>query len=96
MSKDWRARLFKARFLLLRNREDLTANQAARLKTLLADEKRLRIAWELKEDLRAIPEGLHSLVQAAKRCARISNHHELDRDGLLHRRKTDLQLARAT
>lgn len=52
--RDWRGRLFKSRFLLLRNRETLTDEQAARLKALLVDEGRLRTAWGLKEDLRAI------------------------------------------
>lgn len=38
--RDWRGRFFKARFLLLRNRDNLSAEQTERLKTLLAGEAR--------------------------------------------------------
>jgi transposase len=50
----WRPELFRARFVLLRRSEDLTAADRARLHSVFAAHPELDGAWRLKEALRTI------------------------------------------
>lgn len=85
--------LKKSRFLLLRNREDLTKGQRVRLRELFAANEPLSTAYILKEDLRAVFRWLEPKVARAefrdwKRRARESKIPEiLEYVKLLDRRR---------
>lgn len=94
---DGRRYLKKSRFLLLRNKEDLTGKQGIRLRELLAVNESLSTAYILKEDLRAVFRQLDPKVARAefrdwKRRARESKIPELlEYLQLLNRRRFGIQ-----
>jgi transposase len=65
----WNPRLYRARHLLLRAGERLTAAQRSRLGELLAEDPALAAAWRLKELLRAVY-AAKDRAQAAERLDR--------------------------
>jgi len=82
MPPEGRRYLKGSRFLLLRNREDLTKGQRVRLKELCAANETLSTAYLLKEDLRAVFRRLDPKIARAelrdwKRRARESNIPEV-------------------